>query len=1210
MVREARLAAMWARLQRAKKCRDPSSVLGADALRDARRLAEEYGGRDEEVQYVLGWFYWSRSLYGRHLGLPESQTLDDLKAAVEAFTPCFVFGDGDLPEPLIPALVEIVAPKAARAFRQAQASPGRVECTAAASMLRRVLAATPSDDPHHAERLSLLAEALRAWGPGAHATLHRDVAIACFEEVTAAAPAGHPDRVTWLTRLGGLLQARGQQTRAVPDLDAAVVAARKAMAEAPPGSPAGTRSLWIRGIALASRFEVTKAVADLEGAIGCLRTVAADARPEDPLLAVYLSHLGTSLRARYQLTGSPADLDEAIVVGQRALDLGPAEGIDRASVLSTLGQALWARYQLTGEPAVLDHAIVLGQQALETGSDVDRMTMLSNLGGRFAARFDRTGGLADADAAVEWLRQAADAARVDDDPDRAGMLSNLGAMLLRRFERTGALADLTEAVTLARESVAACTDDGLAVTALSNLGAMLLRRFERTGAPSDLDEAVTVARAALEASDGMPSRAVTLANLGSMLQARFERTGMPADLDEAVTVARAAVDASADQPGRTRALSNLGNALMRRWERDDAPTDLDEAIAIGRLASAAGSDDHADRVTQLSNLGAALSARFHQSASTADLDDAIFCHLAAVDAAVSPLAAVKAGDTAARLLAQRGDDVRAAEAAAKAVVQLPQVAPRRLERDDQQHAVAQFAGLAGRAAALALAAPGGTAAERAQKALRLLETGRAVLLSQALETRSDLTELRHHHSGLATRYLELRAQLDAPADTVTPIRLRNKEADQGPSRDRQARDRRLSAEEFALLLAEIRGLEGFSDFALPPAETELVAQAAHGPVVVFNISAYRSDALLVTTQGVRSLELPDLTPGTVTDQVNAFRSALHTARVSKDQDEQDAAQKVLVTVLQWLWDKATGPVLDALGLRDSRGEAEEDWPRVWWVPGGLLGLLPLHASGHHDDAPNEPHRRTVMDRVVSSYTPTVRALRHARERARTAAASSAARSLIVAMPTTPGLHEQGWLPYVEDEVELLRERLPDALLLEEPEPGDCPADPQPLVPTLANVLEHLPKCAIAHFSCHGSSHPTDPSRSLLLLHDHAEAPLTVGRLASVALDEARLAYLSACRTAAIDTSALLDEAIHLTSAFQLAGFPHVIGTLWEINDRMAVTVADLFYAALGPGSAHPDPDRSARALHRAVRLIRDGHDQSAPLHESPWLWAAYLHAGA
>ncbi|WP_406180125.1 hypothetical protein [Streptomyces sp. NBC_01006] len=30
----------------------------------------------------------------------------------------------------------------------------------------------------------------------------------------------------------------------------------------------------------------------------------------------------------------------------------------------------------------------------------------------------------------------------------------------------------------------------------------------------------------------------------------------------------------------------------------------------------------------------------------------------------------------------------------------------------------------------------------------------------------------------------------------------------------------------------------------------------------------------------------------------------------------------------------------------------------------------------------DPYRRTVMDRVVSSYTPTVRALRHARERGR------------------------------------------------------------------------------------------------------------------------------------------------------------------------------------------------------------------------------------
>jgi CHAT domain-containing protein len=107
----------------------------------------------------------------------------------------------------------------------------------------------------------------------------------------------------------------------------------------------------------------------------------------------------------------------------------------------------------------------------------------------------------------------------------------------------------------------------------------------------------------------------------------------------------------------------------------------------------------------------------------------------------------------------------------------------------------------------------------------------------------------------------------------------------------------------------------------------------------------------------------------------------------------------------------------------------------------------------------------------------------------------------------------------------------------------------------------------------------------------------VASLAPVNLSQAELAYLSACETALTSTTDLLDEAIHLTSAFQLAGFPNVIGTLWEVDDGIAVRIADAFYTSLDIGAA-------AYSLHQAVRAERDR------LFRTPSLWAAYLHAGA
>ena len=232
---------------------------------------------------------------------------------------------------------------------------------------------------------------------------------------------------------------------------------------------------------------------------------------------------------------------------------------------------------------------------------------------------------------------------------------------------------------------------------------------------------------------------------------------------------------------------------------------------------------------------------------------------------------------------------------------------------------------------------------------------------------------------------------------------------------------------------------------------------------------------------------------------------------------------------------------------------------------------------------------------VSSYTPTIRALRHARGQRPTPPEST--RALIVAMPTTPAAPP---LRNVAAEAAAVCKRLPRPELLMEG--GAIP----PLVagtPTRENVVTQLERCSIAHFACHGFSDPADPSRSELLLHDRAD-PLTVTSLAPVNLERADLAYLSACQTAVNSASSLLDEAIHLAAAFQLAGFPHVIGTLWEIDDGIAVRVADAFYASLDDGSAGLDASTAAYSLHNAVRNERDR------LFRSPSLWAAYMHAGA
>ena len=207
------------------------------------------------------------------------------------------------------------------------------------------------------------------------------------------------------------------------------------------------------------------------------------------------------------------------------------------------------------------------------------------------------------------------------------------------------------------------------------------------------------------------------------------------------------------------------------------------------------------------------------------------------------------------------------------------------------------------------------------------------------------------------------------------------------------------------------------------------------------------------------------------------------------------------------------------------------------------------------------------------------------------------------MPVTPGL-SGGELPNVHAEIDRVRVLLPDPFILTESRTPEESIGGSVGIPTRANVFAHLPGCSIVHFACHGATNPSDPSRSLLLLHDHDRSPLTVASLAPVNLAHAKLAYLSACDTAFTPAIALLDEAINLATAFQLAGFPHVIGTLWEIDDSLAVDVAESFYSALYGSEGIRDISMAGSSLHHAVRDLRDRYPKT------PSLWAAYLHAGS
>ncbi|NYH51401.1 hypothetical protein HNR06_000990 [Nocardiopsis arvandica] len=1224
---------------------------------------------DLEVSHAVGWCHWFR-----YLALPQRQGGTDMHGAIRALAPCFLAGIQPLPEPLLPWLAKAAAPAATELLQQVLSSTDTRLLTTTVQVWERFLQAAPDDHPDRAWYSSNLATALQSRFTRMGDMADLDEAVTVGRQAVQATPDDHPDQAAMLSNLGAALRVRFRRMGDMADLDEALTVGRQAVQATPDDHPDQAAMLSNLGATLQVRFEHTGHMADLNEAITTGRQAVNTTPDNHPDQAGYLSRLGTTLRIRFEHTGHMADLNEAITTGRQAVNTTPDNHPDQAGYLSRLGIALQSRFEHTGHMADLNEAITTGRQAVQATSagHFNWARYLSNLGTTLRARFRRMGDMADLDEALTVGRQAVQATP-DDHPDQAAMLSNLGATLQVRFEHTGHMADLNEAITTGRQAVNTTPDNHPDQAGyLSNLGTTLRIRFEHTGHMADLNEAITTGRQAVNTTpDNHPNEAAMLSNLGAALQVRFRRRADMADLNEAITTGRQAVQATPDNhPNQTMYLSNLGGALQVRFGHTGHMADLNEAITTGRQAVNTTPDNHPDQAGYLSNLGTTLQVRFEHTGHMADLNEAVSVSRQAVnttpnnhpnqtmhlsnlgtalqtrfertsdaanlDQAVTAFSdawqarfapsirRIQAGSALARLVSAT-DPVRAAEVWQGVVELLPQVVPRQLGRSDQQYELGRFFGLAGQAAAAVLSHPRLGERERAVRALAVVETGRGVLLSQALDTRNELTDLEHHAPELAATYVQLRDLLDRRTPITSPDYSKGNIplaaagwSDEGGAEEARAHEARLVQDrhrlvgEFDAVLEQIRALEGFATFGLPPSTQELLKEAAQGPVVVFTTAPARCDALLLTTTGVSHLELPGLTWETLVEKVNAFHQARARVQATTGAGESGDPQQVLTGILGWLWDVVAGPVLDALGFDTE--PAGDEWPRVWWSPGGLLGQLPLHAAGHHSDPPGT--RRTVMDCVVSSYTPTVRALRYAREQAarHEHGANTQDRALVVAMPTTPG---HGALPFVAAEVDKVRDRVSDAIVLTEVDTASHSAGTASLaVPTRARVLEHLPEASIAHFACHGYTDPNDPSQSRLLLHDHAEAPLTVAELGAVRLDRARLAYLSACSTASTTTVDLLDEAIHVASAFQLAGFPHVVGTLWEVNDQVSATVADLFYTHLrAEGDQAIDPARAAHALHAAVRAARDGSDLQDTLPgwdrtAAPLLWAPYLHTGA
>ncbi|QKX53215.1 uncharacterized protein TRUGW13939_00291 [Talaromyces rugulosus] len=521
----------------------------------------------------------------------------------------------------------------------------------------------------------------------------------------------------------------------------------------------------------------------------------------------------------------------------------------------------------------------------------------------------------------------------------------------------------------------------------------------------------------------------------------------------------------------------------------------------------------------------------------------------------------------------------------EAIELLPRVHSRSLDIQDQQYVLSLFSGLATNACSLAL-----QTGEPPGKAVELLERGRGVILSLLMDDRSDVTGLKAVDPTLYTQYEGFRTEVNRSISDIKDQRLQQVAVKRRPE----------AIKDLENCIEDIRELPGFGQFQKAPTVEQMKKASEGGNIIFVNITDLRSDALIISGIGISSVPLPRFNASHAKSWIDKDL----TTPSAIDGVKNGKKNKLYCKFLSWLWLECVNPILQEARykLQSTIDQLNIDQlPRIWWIGTGLASSFPFHAAG--DNLLGSTERTCYW--AISSYTPSIKALMYAKERASTITTSSSndRKLLIISMPTTPAASK---LSKVGEETAAVIKALEGSVSVEVLEQPD-----------VASVLHQIQECTIAHFACHGVSNPIDPSESGLLLQKSTTEPiqdiLSIRKVSQTHLAGGEIAYLSACSTAETRAARLVDEVLHIVSGFQIAGFRHVVGCLWPSSDSVCVEVARLFYSELGQGqNGMPYEDRAvAVALHKAVMKVCESKGYGGRrLGEAPLKWAQYVHYGA
>ncbi|CCT76202.1 uncharacterized protein FFUJ_14165 [Fusarium fujikuroi IMI 58289] len=1094
----------------------------------------------------------------------------------------------------------------------------------AVQLAERCIEMTCKDHKSYPERLMNLADCMwqRYRSFGVASDIHKAVSLA--REALTGLPRGHADCDRFKSSLGRWLGDMFLETGLDSDLEVGIQLAREAYNASRPDEQShsnysinlcellflgrGTRSaggdsideaiqilkgevhsmpkddpnyhvqLMNLSTYLGTRYQEREEDSDLEEAISFARDASHSAESSSTDYFEALNNIGTLIGMRHDRSRKAVDLEEAKQVISEALQSIETSHSPRPSLLNNMANRLRVQFLITGDLDALEDAIHLAREATETEVNRRNKKALYTLGTLLGDRFISTGEIADLNTSIEILESAI-ADIPANDPDRPGILNNLGIRFGDRYYRTWEIADLDRSIQYTREAVSMTPKRHVEFAARSqNLAARVGDRYRRIGRLTDLEDAIRIGSDLLTSDSLVSNRSAILNNLGIRLNDKYSRTGLFEDLNNAIQHATRAVDVlPPDHLELAGHLKNLGTLLNEKYMRTADAADyttcvdigvralqaaplghslhssclsnmarlffinfqktgdlaqLEESIRMFREAVDSSPEDHPFHADRLLCLGDVLAEKYVISRDLAVLDESITYVRSASSRANAPLnVRIKASRQWLRNLLVRSQWREAFEAAEKALGLIPELVLRSLDNSDKQHLLGQVAGLACEAASTAI-----RGAKSPMKALRFLEKGRGVLATSIEDLRTDIVDLQSIQPELVDRFLKCKEEFYSITNRA-----------QDTSVSSQAGQQYECERRFDAVLKDIRTTPGFEDFLLEPDAAKIRAAALQGPIVVINISMFDCGALVVDSRGEWAVSLP---------------------RLTKDDLERRARLGSVgsLETLEWLWDAVANPILDYLGLTST--PKDNSWTHIWWVPTGALCKFPLHAAGYHLRKTGE----TVMDRAISSYSSSVKTLILSRRVP--IKKPTPPKALLVAIESTPGCAP---LPFARQEVEAIR--------------GICSCMDlniiEPENKRKADIKPHLQGCNIFHFAGHSHTDETNPSLSHLLLEEGRQNPLTVGELLDMNLKKSSpfLAYLSACGTGRFKDEKFADESLHLIGACQVAGFRHVIGTLWEVQDRLCMDVARGIYGRIRDNGILDES--VSHGLHHTIRMLRD-----------------------